>query len=77
MGPHWPPGVCADLQGSVLTSRGLHWPPGICTDQSPEVCNITDLEVCTDLCMYVCMYYNHGRSTVGVAITAQSPDQVQ
>ena len=28
------------------------------------------------VCMYVCMYYNHGRSTVGVAITAQSPDQV-
>ena len=24
------------------------------------------------VCMYVCMYYNHGRFTVGVAITAQS-----
>ena len=29
------------------------------------------------LCMYVCMYYNHGRSTSRVAITVQSQGQVK
>ena len=28
-------------------------------------------------CMYVCMYYNHGRSTSRVAITVQSQGQVK
>ena len=29
------------------------------------------------VCMYVCMYYNHGRSTSRVAITVQSQGQVK
>ena len=61
----------------ILVTFGISLTLQICVQlQATDVKSLKRTRTNLGANLYVCMYYNHGRSTVGVAITAQSTDQV-